>query len=83
MGGREKRMAKGKVSFYRKEVGRTETGEIVTVICRMDRGHCDFVYAEVTGDFTRGPASGVTDASDFQYLLGASVKTLERMGFHL
>jgi len=50
MGGREKRMAKGKVSFYRKEVGRTETGEIVTVICRMDRGHCDFVYAEVTGD---------------------------------
>jgi len=75
-------MAKKKVLFYRKEVGRTEMGEVITVICRMDRGHCDFVYAEVTGDFpSSSSAPGVYDASDYQYFLGASVKTLEHMGF--
>lgn len=72
-------MAKKKVQFYRQEVGRTEQGEMITVICRMDRGHCDFVYAEVSG----GPSGpGVYDASDYQYLVGASAKSLEHMGFH-
>jgi hypothetical protein len=73
-------MAKNKVMFYRKEMGRTESGEIITVICRMDRGHCDFVYAEASADFSAA-APGVVDASDYQYFLGASTKTLEHMGF--
>ena len=71
-------MSKKRAPFYRKDVGRTEQGELITVICRMDRGRCDFVYAEVSGP--GGP--GVYDASDYQYLLGASVKSLEYMGFH-
>jgi hypothetical protein len=74
-------MAKTKSMFYRKEMDRTEKGEVITVICRMERGHCDFVYAEVSGDFPGTSESGVYDASDYQYLLGASVKTLEHMGF--
>ena len=69
-------MTKKKPQFYRKAVGQTEEGETIYVICRMDRGHCDFVYAEVTGAGT-----GVYDASDYQYFLGASAKTLEHMGF--
>lgn len=74
-------MAKKKVSFYRKAVGQTDTGETITVICRMDGGRCDFVYAEVTGRFPDGATSGVYDSSDYQYFVGASAKTLERMGF--
>lgn len=74
-------MAKKKAMFYRKDVGQTDTGGVITVICRMDRGHCEFVYAEVSGEFPGGSDSGVYDARDYQYLLGASVKTLERMGF--
>lgn len=72
-------MAKRKSMFYRKTVGFTDTGEAITVICRMDRGHCDFVYAEVSGGLSDGP--GIYDASEYQYLLGASVKSLEHMGF--
>lgn len=70
-------MSKKKPMFYRKAVGRSEQGELVTVICRMDRGRCDFVYAEVDG--MGGP--GIYDASDYQYLVGASAKSLEQMGF--
>jgi hypothetical protein len=72
-------MTKRKSMFYRKEVGRSDTGELITVICRMDRGHCDFVYAEVSGSYAE---PGVYDARDYQYLVGASPKTLEHMGFH-
>jgi len=72
-------VTKKKPMFYRKEVGRTETGEMITVICRMDRGYCDFVYAEVSSSPLHEP--GIYDASDYQYLLGASAKSLEHMGF--
>lgn len=73
-------MSKKKVTFYRKAVGETEAGETIYVICRMDRGHCDFVYAEVAGNFPGGE-TGVYDSSDYQYFVGASAKTLEHMGF--
>ncbi|HEX3054264.1 MAG TPA: hypothetical protein VHP83_26650 [Aggregatilineaceae bacterium] len=73
-------MTKKKAMFYRKEVGRSESGEWITVICRMDRGRCDFVYAEASS-FPGGPPAGVADSSDYQYLIGASVKSLEQMGF--
>ncbi len=74
-------MAKKKVSFYRKAIGQTEAGETIHVICRMDRGHCDFVYAEVTGQLPGNAGIGVYDASGYQYFVGASAKTLEHMGF--
>jgi hypothetical protein len=74
-------MAKNKTHFYRKAVGQTDGGETIYIICRMDRGRCDFVYAEVTGLFSDGAEAGVYDASDYQYFIGASVKTLEHMGF--
>ncbi|NLX11094.1 MAG: hypothetical protein GXY36_15715 [Chloroflexi bacterium] len=73
-------MAKKKAQFYRKAMGQTGAGETIYVICRMDRGQCDFVYAEVAGDFP-GTEPGIYDASDYQYLVGASVKSLEHMGF--
>jgi hypothetical protein len=74
-------MAKRKVMFYRKDVGRTDDGELITIICRMDRGHCDFVYGQVTGGIGIGADPGVYDASDYEYLVGASEKSLEHMGF--
>jgi hypothetical protein len=74
-------MGKKKALFYRKAIGQTETGETIHVICRMDRGHCDFVYAEVTGHWPDHTGVGVYDASDYQYFIGASAKTLEHMGF--
>jgi hypothetical protein len=74
-------MAKKKSLFYRKAMGQTDAGETIHVICRMDRGHCDFVYAEVTGMLADNGSPGVYDASDYQYFLGASSKTLEHMGF--
>lgn len=74
-------MTRRKVMFYRKDVGRTDDGELITIICRMDRGHCDFVYGQVTGGIEAGSEPGVYDASDYEYLVGASEKALERMGF--
>jgi hypothetical protein len=74
-------MARKKSLFYRKAMGQTEAGETIHVICRMDRGRCDFVYAEVTGLLPDSAGAGVYDASDYQYFVGASVKTLEHMGF--
>ncbi len=74
-------MTKKKAMFYRKAMGETEAGETIYVICRMDRGRCDFVYAEVIGNFPGGGEAGVYDFSDYQYFVGASAKTLEHMGF--
>jgi hypothetical protein len=74
-------MAKKKAHFYRKAMGQTDDGETIHVICRMDRGRCDFVYAEVTSMLPDNAGTGVYDASDYQYFIGASAKTLEHMGF--
>lgn len=73
-------MAKRQAIFYRKEVGQTDSGEVIAVICRMDRGRCDFVYAELPAKFP-GDSPGIYDSSDYQYLIGASAKSLEHMGF--
>lgn len=51
-------MTKKKAMFYRKAMGETEAGETIYVICRMDRGRCDFVYAEVIGNFPGGGEAG-------------------------
>ncbi len=74
-------MARKTAMFYRKEVGRTGSGEVITVVCRMDRGRCDFVYAELSGAFPADSPGNIYDASDYQYLIGASVKSLTHMGF--
>jgi hypothetical protein len=74
-------MSKKRPLFYRKTVGYTDAGEAVTVICRMDRGRCDFVYAEVSGGFPGDAGPGIYDSSEYQYLVGASAKSLEQMGF--
>ena len=74
-------MVKKKVAFYRKAMDQTEAGETIYVVCRMDRGRCDFVYAEIVGTFPASTEAGIYDASDYQYFVGASAKTLEQMGF--